>query len=489
MIKKVLFYLLCLIPLWLSAQYDAPLRIELECAKDQNDYHFIAADTNGLFVVYEGNNLNADTSTWVFVHYDTNFKKIAHFIIHLPNLTEYISSAKSEHFVYFLFQKRFPKKEPVHTMLLTINLKNFSYNLQKINDLVNPKLTKLWAMDNHVAILAEEEKQEHLYLYDFFKKKHQEITDKTEYRIEFCEPDTINHCWLIALKEGKDNQSNNIHIYKFDIQGNAIQKYSLPSTQNVTYNSLRAIVINADTTLLLGTYNNLQDKNSSQLHSGAFTIVWNDTLFSYPKFYSYSGLKSKTTQSKKADASALNLQLLIAPTARGNGQYSFITEVFYPEYNYQYNSYNDFGYGGYGINSPYSGPTFAGYRFLNAYITTFDRNGNLLWDNFFPLSSNITQSLETHLTIHYLDQEALILYPRNNHIINTLLENGETIIKLSAFPIETNSSRDVIEYNRHTEIQCWYGNNFIISGYQYLYTKGKRNDKRYVFFLNKVQYW
>ena len=81
MIKKIVFYLLCSLPVWLSAQYDAPLRIELECAKDQNDYHFIAADTNGLFVIYEGNDLSPDTTTWVFVHYDTNFQKIAHFII------------------------------------------------------------------------------------------------------------------------------------------------------------------------------------------------------------------------------------------------------------------------------------------------------------------------------------------------------------------------------------------------------------------------
>ncbi len=487
MIKKIVFYLLCSLPVWLSAQYDAPLRIELECAKDQNDYHFIAADTNGLFVIYEGNDLSPDTTTWVFVHYDTNFQKIAHFIIPMPTLTEYISAAQSEHFVYFLFQKRFPKKEPVQTLLLTIDLKNFSYNLQRINNLTNPKLTKLWAMDNHIALIAEEEKQDHLYFYDFFQKNHQEITNGTDYRIEFCEPDTVHYSWLIGLKEGKLNQYSNMHIYKFDIQDNTIHHYLLPPTQDITYNSLRAIVINTDTTLLLGTYNNQQDKHSSQLHSGVFTVVWNDTLFSYPKFFSYTGLKSQTAQSKKNDVSALNLQLLIAPTAHGKGQYTFITEVFYPEYNYQSSYYDDFGYG-FGTNH-YSGTTFAGYKFLNAYITTFDPSGNLLWDNFFPLSNNLTQSLRTHLSIHYLGQEALILYPRNNHIINTLLKNGETIIKLSAFPIETNSSRDVVEYNRHTQIQFWYGNNFIISGYQYLYTKGKRNDKRYVFFLNKVQYW
>lgn len=495
MLKKIVFIVFCLIPFWLHAQYDAPVRIELETAKDQNDYHFLATDTSGLFIFYEGNNISTDTTSWVFIQYDTNFQKITHFVLPMPALTEFIASSKSEHFAYFLFQKRFPKKDPIHTLLLTIDLRKGSYNFREIYELDNNKLTKIYAIDNQIAICAREDKQDRLYFYDFFQNKYTEISNGLDYRVEFCEADTAHHRWLAGLNEVRSNNSGTIYTYYFDYQKNISNTRTLPSTKEITYNSARAVIINKDSILIMGTYNTIQDKYSYSLHSGVYTIIWNDSSLATPRFFSYSSLKSDEARTQhlnnKAQNANLNLQLLIAQPAQGDNQYSLITEVFYPEYNYNYNSYDSYGYGYgyYDFNNNYPTHTFAGYRFVNAYITTFDKDGNLLWDNFFPFSNTLTQSLRTHLQIHYLDHEALVLYPKNNHIVNTLLDRGKTIVKMSAFPIETSSNREIVEYNRNTAIEHWYNNNFLISGYQYLYNKGKRNQKKYVFFINKVQYW
>ena len=53
-IKIICWIILMLTPQWIKAQEDAPIRIELESVKDQEDYHFATAGENGAFVFYEG---------------------------------------------------------------------------------------------------------------------------------------------------------------------------------------------------------------------------------------------------------------------------------------------------------------------------------------------------------------------------------------------------------------------------------------------------
>ena len=78
---------------------------------------------------------------------------------------------------------------------------------------------------------------------------------------------------------------------------------------------------------------------------------------------------------------------------------------------------------------------------------------------------------------------------RNNRIFSTLINGYETLEKLTSMNIETMSTRDVVEYNQGTEMQRWYGDNFLVSGYQYLRNRDKATKaKRFVFFINKLEY-
>ena len=127
---------------------------------------------------------------------------------------------------------------------------------------------------------------------------------------------------------------------------------------------------------------------------------------------------------------------------------------------------------------------------MNAYITTFDQNGILLWDNYLQFNNLVTKQLYPIVHLSFLENgETLIYYLRNNRILSMLVSGYDILEKISAINIESKSSRDVVEYNVDTEIEPWYGNYFLVSGYQYIRNRDKAiKAKRYVFHLNKLEY-
>lgn len=483
--KRVLL-LLCMLVAFGNAfaQSDPPLRLEFTAVREYHDYHTLAVDTNGVLLFYEGVSQSTDTAQWICVSYDTNLQKNNYFSIALPARSEWICATYSQPYAFVIFQKRTPNREPVQTHLLTLDLRNGKYLLRQIQQLTHPKLTACTAHQHHLSIFAQGEQRDRLYLYDFLQDKLKEVMPEENYFFDFCTVDTFKNQWLVGVTERNKKQIQR-HLYTYDWEEQRERIWTLPAQDPITYTSLRALPVNSESTLLIGIYNTNQERYANLMYSGIYTMLWNDTLQAEPRHYKFTSLKSAGQEQNYANLSSkeqIDFQLLVAPTAQHDNQYSFVTEVFYPEYTYNYTGFDAFGYG-------IPTTTFAGYRFVNAYITTFDSTGALKWDAFLPLSQMLTKTIHPHIQMHYFDSEALIYYPLNNRIVNTLLENGKTVIKLSDFMIETSSSREIVEFNRNTNIEHWYGNNFIISGYQSLYNKSKRNTKRYVFFINKVQYW
>lgn len=474
------------------AQSDAPLRIELESAKDQNDYQFANMQEEGVLVFYPANSPNPDSLTWVFVHYDTNFQKSHHFTIAFPIYTEYISYSKSDNYLYLFFQKKFPKKENVRNFLVTIRLSDHHYNIREIRELQNREVHEIFSIDNEIVIYAGDSKKDSIYFYHNDLDKLYSLGDIFPYRMEFCVPDTFNNRWLVGLTQAKSEAPSGIFLYEYNyltkkarIQN--FQDKALNKGDHI-YNSARAMVINADTTLLLGTYNTLQDRYSSNLHSGVYSLVLRGWELDSTHFYNYANLKTKSADDNKKASSNLNLQVLVGRTASGHNQYALATEVFYPEYDYTYNGYDS--YYGYSYFGNTGTTTFVGYQHVNAYITTFDQNGILLWDNYLQFNNIVTKQLYPFIHLSFFENgETLIYYPRNNRIMSMLVSGYDILEKISAINIESSNSRDVVEYNVNTEIEPWYGNYFLVSGYQYLRNRDKAiKAKRYVFYLNKLEY-
>lgn len=486
-IRNFLFSILLLLPYGLVAQNDAPLRVEFPCAKDKDDYHCVLADTNGVVVFYESEQVAWDTVRWVFLQYDTNLVKKRQFVMNFPPETEFVASTQTENFIYILLQKKLPKKDPTRSFIIQLDVVHNTHTIVELNGLNDRYLSNLEAIDNQLAIISTDTKNDDIYFYNLAQNKIVHLNDIFTYKVHTCTADTANHRWLVALYQTKNGAIEDLYLYEYDWLTGIGTVLTLPKKladgTDISLLTTRFFPLNADSTLLIGTYNTHIDTYSNGLHSGVYTTFLHKDEFDSLKTFNYTGLRTgNTTPSKSSNP---NLQLQIGRASHNDKQFAIMTEVFYPDYTYSYQSAYDY----YSYAHPTTSTVFLGYQFVNAYVTTFNRNGNLLWDNYFLLDNISMMHLEPVLHLDFLAEDALIYYPRGNRIYNTLVNGYTTLEKISYFNVETSSPRDLVEYNKNTEIQRWYGDNYLISGYHYLQNKDKKvNAKRYVFFLNKVIY-
>ncbi|MDR3048174.1 MAG: hypothetical protein LBU51_11325, partial [Bacteroidales bacterium] len=193
--KILLFLLLSSLALLGLAQEDKPLRIELETAKDINDYSCVPVAENGMIVFYEGNQLKSDSIQWIIMHYDTNLHKTANYQIFFPKTVDFVMSYydRQNGSVFLLFQTPYQKKEPFISYLVEFNLISFQSTLYTIDELKDQSLFFLKIVDSKAIMVSFAKEKYDIYLYDLRLKslKSPLFSNNQILSVEFCEADTL----------------------------------------------------------------------------------------------------------------------------------------------------------------------------------------------------------------------------------------------------------------------------------------------------------
>jgi hypothetical protein len=261
-------------------------------------------------------------------------------------------------------------------------------------------------------------------------------------------------------------------------------QFVLPIESELVFNSTKIVLVGKDSLILAGGFTNLKDKKSKGCYSGIFTLLFYRNRFLEMNTYSFGALLARESE--------VNLKLLSEPNVAMNGYIKHINghifaiaEIFYPEYQYTTSSTTYRGYSYYGYDPP--AQIFAGFRYLNAYILEFNAQGTLLNEWYFPVRNVLTQSLNNLIGLHQDNEEnTLFYYAYQNEIVSQLMNGKQVLSAQAAMPIELASKPDVLEYSSNVVMRQWYGNNFIVSGYQYIKNNQRGKGKRYVFFINKL---
>lgn len=482
--------LLSLLPLLrLAAQTDAPLRLELETAQDADDYHMTLMGKEGLAVFYEGEKMNADSVEWIILCYDTNLVRKTNFSVILPHPATFKSSFYNDTILYMIFQESVGKKENPRTFITRTDMVTHRSDCATIRDLPRFDVSSFKGVDDHVVFSILSGSNYYFYFFNFNKDKNEEFRIENADIIsdQFVEIDSLRQRIILGLGMRFTNQIVVVAVFETDYDGNLITEAALPTQSDYYYNSLRYKQIDTSTAIIIGTYNLTSRSRSSGLyHSGVYTLLYNDSKMGEPSFYNYSQLGQKNGGGNEKEVK-LDLQLLVGNIIANDSCFALITEVYYPEYSYA----NDYYSNSYYYNSGYNpaATTFQGYRYVNAYITCFDRNGKLLWDNYFPFNSILTRRLAKRVSLFFTPFGTAIFYPYNNYLTHTLVDGYEVIEKTSTVPVESRYKKDIIDYSRDLMMRHWYGNCFVISGYQNIRNNSKTaKGHRYVFFINKLIY-
>lgn len=480
--KTLAGLILLLLPCFVRAQSDPLVRVEFETTKDIERYHFAQMGAAGCCIFYESSKINADSCAWLFMLYDTNLLKTQNVTVPLPASLSPLANTYADGVLYLLLERKTSKKSAPSHFLLAFNYLNGQSQCFTLGTLEGDAVSKLQCVDNQIVIVSSEDDEDYIYYYDLTRQtlKKIDIADATIFSVEFCEVDTFRQRLLFGLVLNLQNRTI-LALYLTDYQGVITNSLEFPIADDYLYNSARLAVVDSARALIVGTYNSTQGRNATAYHSGVYTMTLVNDSLSAPQFFNYMQLR--THDSTKTAGRALNLQLLIGDIVSNGEQFAFTTEVFYPEYTYQ--DFNSFDSPFYGAGAPH----FNGFRYVNAYITTFDARGNLLWDNYFPFENLLTNQLARRVSLFFCGNDALIYFPYQYKIISTLV-NGYTILeKMSTLQLETNHPKDVVEYCRNLTMQPWCGRSFVMSGYQYIKNNSKTaKSKKYLFFVNKLMY-
>ena len=495
---RILFLLLYfhffLTPIMEAQRNNNPLRVELETAKDEHDYNCVPAEEMGIVVFYEGDLLGHDSVTWILMHYDTNLKRLNNYKVPLPANLSFAKSCYADGRIFFLFQEKQHRKNTPRSYFVCLDLRLKQTKVQIVPELSDLSINYMQVFERQIILISYEKDIYNIYMYDFSKNSliTPRLSSDKILSIEFCEADTLSQKLYWGVVSSAGNKTVSMQLIETNYQGELLGSSFFPSYTGYYLSSARFAMTDTASALIIGTYTDEQDKYSGNYYTGVYTVTFKNGIFGDPTFYTYSHIKSRdllnVSKNKKNNQ---NLHELIGPLFINNGHYTFVTEVFYPEYVQQSTpSFDPYYYGSRRYSNSLVPPTvFNGFRYLNAYIIAFDKDGNLLWDNYMPFSGILTERLTQRVSIYPFQDYTVIFYPFNNRITYTMLSGYDIIEPLRTISLVTNYQRDIVEYSRNNYFTQWYGNYFIAYGYQHIRNSSKDiKKKRYVFYMNKLGY-
>ena len=481
----LLLFAFCFLPSVSYAQADPPIRVELECDKDQQDFHFVSLSNYGAAVFYPSALLSADTMQWILIHYDSNLVKKEIYRIKLPNQSQYLAADFNKDKLYLFFQKPAQRKDTIKNYLFEWDLSMDDFQVYDLQNFKNQYLSSIKVVDDYLFVVVNDQKYKSIihYNYKTNRKQTTQYIDDEITSIESFTVDTLIKRTFFSLFL-KNKQSSRAELIVTDYAGNVKQREIFPFNPELIYNSARTAVLGKDSLLIVGGYSHIKDKKQSGCFSGVYTYIFTNNSFSEINTNSFGALLSKDSvvNSRYLGESNITMNLHIK---QYNGKVFAVTEVFYPEY--QYTTSNSYyrSYGYYGYDPPIR--VFSGFRFLNAYIMEFDKQGKKTEQWYFPIQNVLTQSFYNIVNLYQNDEgSSLFYYVNKNELVSQFMYGQIVLDPQSATKIGQSYKTDVVEYSSNVVMRHWYDNNFLVSGYQYIKNTQRGKGKRYVFFLNKM---
>lgn len=199
-----------------------------------------------------------------------------------------------------------------------------------------------------------------------------------------------------------------------------------------------------------------------------------------------SDIKKKANKKNKSISEyTLEYSVLLHEIEEWNGEYLMLAEVFSPQYRTE--TFTDFDYYGRPYTNTYS--VFEGYRFYNAILASFNKDGKLLWDNTIEIRNLVTADLNQKICMIRDGEELILCYESDGKIGSRIIKRGEVTEKLDFANLDLMHPTDNLLSEARGRIVPWYRNYFLTYGYQEIKNiELDQNNRRLVFYFTKVRF-
>ena len=523
-VKIVLVFILFSTFLSLKAQENDLLRVELEVNENAENFHIVPVGEHGVLVFCQTDERdNQGNKQWVFTKYSNSFKKIwnkEYAIQKNMNYIKYFYSGKNN--IYFLLQGSSGYQ------IMNLDIKTGALFNKYVTSLGNYTADIFKVIDNSVFIAGQTQPTFlqslgqlffNFTLIPFFTgaKLHKQVPV-----IQLAELNSVKNQSLLGVSAGKstligvevgDEKKINFLLrniprrkiaqvfkYSYDTLGNQVFASEIKSDVDKDINNGRIMNLSNSLDIIIGTYSLTNPKKKKSLFTGRSNGIYFckfiDNQQQVIKYYDFSRFHTFTMDVKSKSAGFFNsnansgmfeAKLLVHNVVESNNQYIMLAEAYHPQYHTE--SYTTYTNGRPMISTR---QVFDGYRYTNAIIAGFDKNGDLIWDNYFEMNDVLTYELKERVKLLIGEDEIALIYSWDGKL-KTKIINGNAVVEAkSETDLDTKTKNNQEKNNFGSDVAHWYGNYFISYGYQTIKNPSEGifsgNKKRTVFYFNKIGY-
>jgi hypothetical protein len=494
-------------------------RVELPILRGSDTYHTVSLGAEGVLLITQLSRTN-----FILQKFNTDLAVDWKQEVTIENGLDFVKSSYDGHSVYLLFSRT----------------RTDFYQVVKVN--VGPGYIEnfyLTAVDRfeitdfevlgYSVYMAGTVRNEPLLLYTNVLSKQSKVLPGVSLPnsvIQSIEADTVHHVVNVCFAARKGREIKLVSK-SFDELGQAVGQVMIEPENDYSLINGRLFILNDSTKMMVGTYGfrNMQG-NGNSASQGVFIskIMFDEVEFT--QYHSFTDFKNffafmsdrqrerieKRIERKKESGGdiKLNYQLLVHDIVPQGDNFLITAEVFYPEYRnnntsmYGMNSafgssfmspmmfgrfsslYNPYMYNPWYNNGRNNGQIFTGFVYTHAIITSFDKDGKLLWDNSLPFESVKTMELKEKAKVKVNgDGSVALSYSNNGTITSKTFNQGIASTDRTMMAISTDDSSDKVRNTSTDDVLYWFGNYYLAYGFQKIVgADGRRN----VFYMNKISF-
>jgi len=488
------------------AQYNKPLRVEIEVKSGEEPFRLVTCGENGLVLFAQTNKVeNKDNVLWTFNFVDKNLKNQGQVLYPVPRSYDFYDYEVSENRLFMVFNSSRTSLSD-EGMLLFID--PAKYIIASIPFKVPSKTTiSAIKITGNMAYVALVSKSNRFYVVKVnmgegkFSTIIDEKADNPNVMSMLLESGK-NSLSLFVQKEVKRNKFEN-SIYTYDLTGAKAGEINYIGFNKEFYLVNAELFRNKSNQLLvLGSYNEEPSRRFSEYFSngtettGFFSglLINNDAGIIYKRFSEltnfhgffddHSSIFNHVTKKNKR-ISDINYPAVTQNIQKIDSAYYFIMETYVPEYHRNYRQSYNFYYSMPGY-SDY--PILDGYRFINAITVSYNEQAGVNWSSAMEIRDVFSKYIYPRMNIVVDGENAILSYSTKGKILSKVIEGPDAKTGYEQMSIMPNMAKDEIVDDYNNGLVYWYGNNFIAYGYQLIRNNFTSKNKRTVFYINKLAF-
>ncbi|MEI8006974.1 MAG: hypothetical protein WCI48_12270 [Bacteroidota bacterium] len=486
-------------------------RIEIPSKTDQESYRAMACGTAGAMIFFKSvENADALHVKWYFSWYNKDLKQV--WVKSFPLLTDldYRFSLITRDTLCLVFVYKGKQKsedQPLEIIRIALSHGSFIPNLSRVPANTEPVFFQV-AGRNAFLALNQKSGQAAVEILDL-KSNHTKgflVDQQVPSLFQWFKTDSVTS-GLKAIVTKMISKKEAEHWYEvFDTTGKVRLAVKLSTiNDDREFTGFRAVPNGRGDDLVIGTYRlkgGSSQKNKEQDEStGIFTSLITSGVQKNLNFYNFLELKNINAFLSTKDLMDLKKKALKKNKNIGeysvdfsvsndepiekDGNFMLVTEVFYHQYHVE--NFTDFDFYGRPFTNSYS--VFDGYRFTGAMVTSYNQEGQMLWDNALEIRDLVAADLSPKVVTHRLGDKFLLAYSAVGKIGSKIIRNEEVTGNLEFSKLESRYPDDKLVAETRSGITPWYDQYFLCYGFQEIKNVAlESNNKRFIFYLTKVKF-